>query len=127
MPDAEHPPRQLAQPRAEGGVEAVQDDLPHPVGVLPAGKQRGGERAGVFRRIPAHDLQAPGPDRAAGCLGVPLVPGEDRGKPFLGDHGEALPQPVEQVRRRCVRKHPSVRGVEQWLPRPVTPRQARIA
>ena len=127
MPDAEHKAGQLAEARAKGGVVPVENDLPHLVGVAAAGDQHGGERARVLRRIAAHDVQPPGPHGAAGGLGVPPVPGEHRGEPFLAEHGEALPQPEEQVGSRCVGEHSGVRGVEQGLPRPVTPWQPRLA
>ena len=73
MADAEDLALQPAEAGAERHVEAVEDDLAQPVGIVPVGHHDRGQRIRILARIGAQHLEAPAGDRAPRRLGVPGV------------------------------------------------------
>ena len=66
--------------------------------------------------LPAQDFQAPGPDRAAHGLGMPVVAGEHALEALLVQHVDGLGQAVEQVGGRRVGEEPILVGGQHLLP-----------
>src|SRR6267142_3148975 len=104
MPDAKYFSGQTPEPGAERHVVGLEDDLAQPVGVVPCGHHRRGERVRIFLGHGAQDLQAPGSHCTARRLGMARVARKDVGQPFIPEHLQGFVQAVEQVGRRRIRE-----------------------
>src|SRR5205814_8731066 len=98
VPDSEDLPLQLAEPRAERHVEALEHDLTERIRVAPLGHHHGGEHAAVFIRIHRNDVEAPRLDGGARRAAEALVARDDVVEPLVLNHQQRLAQAEENVR-----------------------------
>ena len=123
MADPEHLVLQLAEPRAERHVEALEDDAAQ---LVRAVEHDRGQRAGELALVERQHLEAPAVHGGAGRRGVAGVAGEDVLQAFLAQQDlQRLAQPVEQVGGARVRPVAGLVGGDDRRPVPVRARQLR--
>jgi hypothetical protein len=107
--DAEHLARELGEPGAERHVEFLQDDLAQAVGVMAFGHQH---RPSATRNIPPGPSPEPRvPSRAPRDASLPRGAGDAQrrlSRTLFVEHAQGFAQAIQQVRRRRVRKYPSL-------------------
>ncbi len=77
MADAENFSGKFGKPRSKRHVEMLKDHGAQLIGVVALRHENGGERAGKFARLFAHDFQAPGSNGRACCFRVAVMPLEN--------------------------------------------------
>ncbi len=126
MADAEDLALHFAEPGAERHIEPVEDDVAHPVGVIPVRHQHRGQRVRVFARLNAQHFETPAGDGAPRRLAVAGMACEDGVEPLLFEqHLQRLAQPEQQVGRRRVGEKPGLPGFLHRLPVPIGARKLR--
>ncbi|MNL22258.1 hypothetical protein D3C87_1435960 [compost metagenome] len=124
MTDTEHPAFHLAQPRPQGHVEALVDNLAHDIGVDAVGGHHTGQHRAVDGRIGALDVQAPGVHGRAAGMGQAVVADEDIVQTFAEDHVQGLGQSIQQVGVGGVRPIAGLVHLDDFVPGPETAGQA---
>ena len=125
VPDTEGAAFELAEAHAERHVEALEDGLAKPVGVVRLWDDDRRHRIAVLLRVGGLDFEVPGAHRPACRFAKACMTRKHPRQPFVEEHLQHLAQTVEKVGRRGVGEESALVVADHRFPGPVRLRQTR--